>query len=58
MLYDKGKSKGSGDGKFLSGSYYDLGLAMYSALFEGVRLATRISPRRSPPRRFARASRA
>jgi branched-chain amino acid transport system substrate-binding protein len=41
-LYDKGK--GSGDRKFLSDSYYYLGLAMYSTLFEGVRLATKDQP--------------
>ena len=41
-LYDKGK--GAGDRKFLSDTYYNLGLAMYSALFEGVRVAMESPP--------------
>jgi branched-chain amino acid transport system substrate-binding protein len=36
-LYDKGK--GSGDRKHLSDIYYNMGLAMYSPVFEGARLA-------------------
>ncbi len=36
-LYDKGK--GSGDRKHLSDIYYNMGLAMYSSVFEGARLA-------------------
>jgi branched-chain amino acid transport system substrate-binding protein len=36
-LYDKGK--GSGDRKHLSDIYYNTGLAMYSSVFEGARLA-------------------
>jgi branched-chain amino acid transport system substrate-binding protein len=36
-LYDKGK--GSGDRKYLSDIYYNMGLAMYSSVFEGARLA-------------------
>jgi len=36
-LYDKGK--GSGDRKFLSDIYYNTGLAIYSSVFEGARLA-------------------
>jgi branched-chain amino acid transport system substrate-binding protein len=36
-LYDKGK--GSGDRKYLSDSYYNVGLATYSSFFEGARLA-------------------
>ena len=35
-LYDKGK--GNGDRKFVADSYYNVGLAVYSAMFEGVRL--------------------
>lgn len=38
-LYDKGK--GSGDRKFLSDSYYNLGLAMYSTIYEGTRVAAK-----------------
>ena len=36
-LYDKGK--GNGDRKFIADSYYNVGLAIYSAMFEGARLA-------------------
>ncbi len=36
-LYDKGK--GNGDRKNMNDIYYNTGLAMYSGLFEGVRLA-------------------
>ncbi len=36
-LYDKGK--GSGDRKFLNDIYYNTGLAIYSSVFEGARLA-------------------
>jgi branched-chain amino acid transport system substrate-binding protein len=38
-LYDK--NKGSGDRKLTADTYYNNGLAIYSALFEGVRLAIR-----------------
>lgn len=37
QLYDKGK--GNGDRKFIADSYYNVGLAIYSAMFEGARLA-------------------
>ncbi|PZP94629.1 MAG: branched-chain amino acid ABC transporter substrate-binding protein [Variovorax paradoxus] len=36
-LYDKGK--GNGDRKLVADSYYNTGLAVYSSVFEGVRLA-------------------
>ena len=36
-LYDKGK--GNGDRKMVADSYYNTGLAVYSSVFEGVRLA-------------------
>ena len=36
-LYDKGK--GSGDRKHLNDTYYNTGLAIYSSVFEGARLA-------------------
>jgi branched-chain amino acid transport system substrate-binding protein len=36
-LYDKGK--GNGDRKTMNDIYYNTGLAMYSSMFEGVRLA-------------------
>lgn len=41
-LYDKGKA--SGDREFLSDSYYNLELAMYSTIFEGVRAAIKDEP--------------
>ncbi|MDP1692010.1 MAG: ABC transporter substrate-binding protein [Burkholderiaceae bacterium] len=41
-LYDKGK--GAGDRKFLGEAYYNLSLAMYSTIFEGVRAAIRNEP--------------
>lgn len=37
QLYDKGK--GNGDRKFIADSYYNVGLAIYSTMFDGVRLA-------------------
>lgn len=37
QLYDKGK--GNGDRKHINDSYYNVGLAIYSAMFEGARLA-------------------
>ena len=40
-LYDKGK--GNGDRKFIADSYYNLGLAIYSPFFEGVRNAIKKS---------------
>ncbi len=40
-LYDKGK--GNGDRKTMNDIYYNTGLAMYSSLFEGVRLAIKQS---------------
>jgi len=36
-LYDKGK--GSGERKYLNDIYYNMGLAIYSSVFEGARLA-------------------
>ena len=36
-LYDKGK--GNGDRKLVADSYYNTGLAVYSSVFEGVRIA-------------------
>ncbi|MBL8382490.1 MAG: ABC transporter substrate-binding protein [Burkholderiales bacterium] len=38
-LYDK--NKGAGDRKFTNDTYYNNGIAIYSSLFEGVRLAIR-----------------
>jgi branched-chain amino acid transport system substrate-binding protein len=38
-LYDKGK--GNGDRKLVADSYYNTGLAVYSSVFEGVRLAVK-----------------
>lgn len=37
QLYDKGK--GNGDRKHINDSYYNVGLAIYSTMFEGARLA-------------------
>lgn len=37
QLYEKGK--GNGERKFIADSYYNVGLAIYSAVFEGARLA-------------------
>ena len=36
-LYDKGK--GNGDRKLVADTYYNTGLAVYSSVFEGVRIA-------------------
>lgn len=41
-LYDKGK--GAGDRKFLGDAYYNLSLAMYSTVFEGIRVAAANEP--------------
>jgi branched-chain amino acid transport system substrate-binding protein len=41
-LYDKGK--GAGDRKFLADAYYNLSLAVYSTIFEGMRAAVKNEP--------------